>query len=435
MTVQKDPIYELNGKISVKKAIPFGLQHVLAMFVANIAPILIVTGVVKMPTEQVGALVQVAMIMAGVGSLVQMFPIKRFGSGLPIIMGISFTFVSIFCMIGAKYGYGAILGAALIGGILEGFIGLGAGYWRKIVPPIVSATVVTAIGFSLLSIGANSFGGGFGNPNFGDAKYLIVGTITLVSSLLFNVVAKSYYKQLSVLFGLVVGYIASYFFGMVDLSRLATVSLFSLPTFMPYPLEFHADAIFSVFLIFLVSATETLGDTSALTTMGFNRDATNKEISGSIAVDGFVSSFSSLFGCMPITSFSQNVGLIAMTHVVNRKAIGCGAVIMILAGLFPGLGVILASLPDAVLGGCTLMMFGSIVVSGVRMISQCGYSQRNMSIAVLSLSIGLGFTQTPQIFRIFPDLFKSVFAENCVAVVFIVAIILNLIFPKEDVEG
>lgn len=435
MTVQKDPIYELNGKISVKKAIPFGLQHVLAMFVANIAPILIVTGVVKMPTEQVGALVQVAMIMAGVGSLVQMFPIKRFGSGLPIIMGISFTFVSIFCMIGAKYGYGAILGAALIGGILEGFIGLGAGYWRRIVPPIVSATVVTAIGFSLLSIGANSFGGGFGNPNFGDAKYLIVGTITLVSSLLFNVVAKSYYKQLSVLFGLVVGYIASYFFGMVDLSRLATVSLFSLPTFMPYPLEFHADAIFSVFLIFLVSATETLGDTSALTTMGFNRDATNKEISGSIAVDGFVSSFSSLFGCMPITSFSQNVGLIAMTHVVNRKAIGCGAVIMILAGLFPGLGVILASLPDAVLGGCTLMMFGSIVVSGVRMISQCGYSQRNMSIAALSLSIGLGFTQTPQIFRIFPDLFKSVFAENCVAVVFIVAIILNLIFPKEDVEG
>ena len=435
MTVQKDPIYELNGKISVKKAIPFGLQHVLAMFVANIAPILIVTGVVKMPTEQVGALVQVAMIKAGVGSLVQMFPIKRFGSGLPIIMGISFTFVSIFCMIGAKYGYGSILGAALIGGILEGFIGLGAGYWRKIVPPIVSATVVTAIGFSLLSIGANSFGGGFGNPNFGDAKYLIVGTITLVSSLLFNVVAKSYYKQLSVLFGLVVGYIASYFFGMVDLSRLATVSLFSLPTFMPYPLEFHADAIFSVFLIFLVSATETLGDTSALTTMGFNRDATNKEISGSIAVDGFVSSFSSLFGCMPITSFSQNVGLIAMTHVVNRKAIGCGAVIMILAGLFPGLGVILASLPDAVLGGCTLMMFGSIVVSGVRMISQCGYSQRNMSIAALSLSIGLGFTQTPQIFRIFPDLFKSVFAENCVAVVFIVAIILNLIFPKEDVEG
>ena len=157
----------------------------------------------------------------------------------------------------------------------------------------------------------------------------------------------------------------------------------------------------------------------------------DKEISGSIAVDGYISSLSSLFGCMPITSFSQNVGLIAMTHVVNRKAIASGAVIMILAGLFPGRVVILASLPDAVLGGCTLMMFGSIVVSGVHMLSQCGYSERNMTIAALSLSVGLGFTQTPQIFHIFPPLFKSVFAENCVAVVFLVSLVLSFILPKD----
>lgn len=204
---------------------------------------------------------------------------------------------------------------------------------------------------------------------------------------------------------------------------------------MPISLEFHGDAIFSFFLIFLVSATETLGDTSALAMMGYGRQATSREVSGSIAVDGFVSSLSSLFGCMPITSFSQNVGLVAMTKVVNRKAIGCGAALMILAGIIPGLGVILASLPDAVLGGCTLMMFGSIVVSGVRMLGECGYSQRNMSIAALSLSIGLGFTQTPQIFHIFPELFRSVFAENCVAVVFVVAVILNLVFPKEEKEN
>lgn len=429
--MSKDPIYDFHGKISAGKAIPFGLQHVLAMFVANIAPILIVTGVVHMPTEQVASLVQVAMIIAGVGSLLQMFPLGPLGSGLPVIMGISFTFVSVFCVIGAKYGYGAILGAALIGGILEGTLGLTARWWRKFIEPIVSATVVTAIGFSLLSIGANSFGGGFGNPHFGDAPYLIVGSITLVSCIVFNIFAKSYYKQLSVLFGLVVGYVAAYFFGMVDLSRLTSVPLISLPGLMPYPLEFHGDAIVSVFLIFLVSATETLGDTSALADMGFGRPAKDKEISGSIAVDGYISSLSSLFGCMPITSFSQNVGLIAMTHVVNRKAIASGAVIMILAGLFPGLGVILASLPDAVLGGCTLMMFGSIVVSGVHMLSQCGYSERNMSIAALSLSIGMGFTQTPQIFHIFPPLFKSVFAENCVAVVFLVALVLSFVLPKE----
>lgn len=430
----KDPIYEFHGDISIKKAVPFGLQHVLAMFVSNIAPILIVTGVVKMPAAEAASLVQAAMIIAGIGSMLQLFPFWRIGSGLPIIMGISFTFVSIFCVIGTKYGYGAVLGAALVGGILEGILGLGAAWWRKFVPSIVSASVVTAIGFSLLPIGANSFGGGFGNPEFGDWKYLTVGTITLISCLIFNIKAKSFYKQLSVLFGLVVGYIAAFFFGMVDLTRMTTVSVLSLPALMPYELEFHADAIFSVFLIFLVSATETLGDTSALAAMGFGREAKDKEISGAITVDGFVSSLSALFGCMPITSFSQNVGLIAMTRVVNRKAIACGAGIMILAGFVPALGVILASLPDAVLGGCTLMMFGSIVVSGVRMISQCGYSQRNMSIAALSLSIGLGFTQTPQIFRLFPDLFRSVFAENCVAVVFIVAILLNLIFPKEKEE-
>ena len=430
----RDPIYEFHGDISVKKAVPFGLQHVLAMFVSNIAPILIVTGVVKMPAAEAASLVQAAMIIAGVGSMLQLFPFWRIGSGLPIIMGISFTFVSIFCVIGTKYGYGAVLGAALVGGILEGILGLGVAWWRKLVPSIVSASVVTAIGFSLLPIGANSFGGGFGNPEFGDWKYLTVGTITLISCLIFNIKAKSFYKQLSVLFGLVVGYIAAFFFGMVDLTRMTTVSVLSLPALMPYELEFHADAIFSVFLIFLVSATETLGDTSALAAMGFGREAKDKEISGAITVDGFVSSLSALFGCMPITSFSQNVGLIAMTRVVNRKAIACGAGIMILAGFVPALGVILASLPDAVLGGCTLMMFGSIVVSGVRMISQCGYSQRNMSIAALSLSIGLGFTQTPQIFRLFPDLFRSVFAENCVAVVFIVAILLNLIFPKEKEE-
>lgn len=430
----KDPIYEFHGDISIKKAVPFGLQHVLAMFVSNIAPILIVTGVVKMPAAEAASLVQAAMIIAGVGSMLQLFPFWRIGSGLPIIMGISFTFVSIFCVIGTKYGYGAVLGAALVGGILEGILGLGAAWWRKFVPSIVSASVVTAIGFSLLPIGANSFGGGFGNPEFGDWKYLTVGTITLISCLIFNIKAKSFYKQLSVLFGLVVGYIAAFFFGMVDLTRMTTVSVLSLPAPMPYELEFHADAIFSVFLIFLVSATETLGDTSALAAMGFGREAKDKEISGAITVDGFVSSLSALFGCMPITSFSQNVGLIAMTRVVNRKAIAYGAAIMILAGFVPALGVILASLPDAVLGGCTLMMFGSIVVSGVRMISQCGYSQRNMSIAALSLSIGLGFTQTPQIFRLFPDLFRSVFAENCVAVVFIVAILLNLIFPKEKEE-
>ena len=429
-----DPIYDLDGKISVSKAIPFGLQHILAMFVANIAPILIVAGVVKMPVEQSGALVQSAMLVAGIGTLIQLYPVWRVGSGLPIVMGISFTFVSIACVIGAKYGYGGVMGAVLVGGLLEGILGLGAKYWRRLIPPIVAATVVTSIGFSLLAVGANSFGGGFGNPNFGDAPYIIVGTITLVSCIAYNIFAKSFYKQLSVLFGLVVGYVVAYFMGMVNMSKLAEVKLIAIPQLLPFTMEFHPDAIFAFFLIFLVSATETIGDTSAMTAIGLRRDVEEKEISGSIVCDGLVSSLSSVFGCLPITSFSQNVGLIAMTKVVNRFAIMTGAVIMIMAGLFPALGVLLASLPEAVLGGCTLMMFGSIVVSGVQMIANCGYNTRNVTIASLALSIGIGFTQTPAIFKIFPDLIKNVFAENCVAVVFIVAMVLNIILPKEEEE-
>lgn len=429
-----DPIYDLDGKISVSKAIPFGLQHILAMFVANIAPILIVAGVVKMPVEQSGALVQSAMLVAGIGTLIQLYPVWRVGSGLPIVMGISFTFVSIACVIGAKYGYGGVMGAVLVGGLLEGFLGLGAKYWRRLIPPIVAATVVTSIGFSLLAVGANSFGGGFGNPNFGDAPYIIVGTITLVSCIAYNIFAKSFYKQLSVLFGLIVGYVVAYFMGMVNMSKLAEVKLIAIPQLMPFTMEFHPDAIFAFFLIFLVSATETIGDTSAMTAIGLRRDVKEKEIFGSIVCDGLVSSLSSVFGCLPITSFSQNVGMIAMTKVVNRFAIMTGAVIMIMAGLFPALGVLLASLPEAVLGGCTLMMFGSIVVSGVQMIANCGYNSRNVTIASLALSIGIGFTQTPAIFKIFPDLIKNVFAENCVAVVFIVAMVLNIILPKEEEE-
>ena len=195
---------------------------------------------------------------------------------------------------------------------------------------------------------------------------------------------------------------------------------------------FNASAIVSVVMIFLVSATETIGDTSAMTNTALGREATEKEISGSLACDGMISSLGACFGCMPITSFSQNVGLLAMTKVVNRYAIATGAGILLLAGIFPAFGALLATLPEAVLGGCTIMMFGNIVISGLRMIGDCGFTQRNINIAALSLSIGLGFTQVPEMFNIFPSLVRTIFAENCVAVVFLAAIILNLVMPEDS---
>ena len=425
-----DNIYKLDGKVPVGKAIPFGLQHILAMFVANIAPIIIVAGACGLDAKQSAQLIQSAMIIAGIGSLIQMFPIWKIGSGLPIVMGISFTFVSVFCYLGPTYGYNAIVGAVLVGGLIEGTLGLFAKYWMKLITPVVAASVVTAIGFSLLSVGAASFGGGSGSDNFGSVENWILGVVTLACCLLFHIFAKSYWKQLSVLFGLIVGYIVAVCMGMVDFSALSDTSIIALPKIMPFKPEFNWNAIISVTLIFLVSATETIGDTSALAVSGLGREVTTKETSGSIACDGYVSALSSVFGCLPITSFSQNVGLVAMTKVVNRFTIATGAIIMILAGIFPIFGAVLATLPDAVLGGCTIMMFGTIVVSGIQMLGRCGYSQRNITIVALSLSIGLGFTQVPEIFAIFPKIVQTVFAENCVAVVFLVSIILNLVLPK-----
>ena len=434
-TFKQEELFKLDGDIPLLRAVPYGVQHILAMFVANLAPILIIAGVAGLGDAQTGALVQSAMLIAGIGTLIQLFPLWRVGSGLPIVMGISFTFVTVLTGVVATYGYNAAIGAIIVGGIFEGVLGLFAKYWRRIISPIVAAVVVTSIGFSLLSVGATSFGGGSGAADFGSPQNLVLGCVSLAACLVFQVLAKGKTKQLSVLFGLIVGYVLAVFMGKVDFSGFADVGLFALPQPMPFAPEFNLGAIVSVALIFLVSATETIGDTTALTMVGLNREVRERELSGSIACDGFVSSLSACFGCLPITSFSQNIGLVVMTKVVNRKAIATGAVIMILAAFLPVISVVFSSLPEAVLGGCTIMMFGNIIVSGFQMIARAGFSQRNITIAALSLAVGIGFTQVGDLFAIFPELVQSVFAQNCVAVVFLVAIVANLVLPKDDGVG
>ena len=427
-------IYRLEGRVPIGKAIPFGLQHILAMFVSNLAPIPIIAGASKTPLTpaQLGMLLQNAMFVAGIATMIQLYPIWRIGSKLPVVMGVSFTFVTVLSTISANYGYPAVVGAVLVGGLFEGTLGLMAKYWRKIITPIVAASVVTAIGFSLFTVGARSFGGGY-NDDFGSAQNLILGTVTLAACLLWNIFAKGYLKQLSVLAGLVVGYILAITMGKVDLSMIMSGGIISLPHLMPFKPEFYPGAIISACIIFLVSAAETIGDTSALVAGGLNRKITGEEISGSLGCDGYGSVISGLFGCPPVTSFSQNVGLVNMTKVVNRFTIMTGAACMILAGLLPPVGNFFASLPDAVLGGCTIMMFGTILTSGIQMVADCGFSQRNITIAALSLSIGIGFTTASEvgIWDIFPPMIQSVFSANVVAVVFVVSIILSLILPKD----
>lgn len=425
-------LFQLDGRVPVLKAIPFGLQHILAMFVANLTPITLIGVASGLSQDQIAFLLQNAMFVAGIATLVQLYPVWKVGSKLPIVMGVSFTFVAILSYVGATYGYPSAIGAILVGGVFEGVLGLLAKYWKKIITPIVAASVVTSIGFSLFSVGTRSFGGGY-TDSFGSAENLILGTVTLAACLLFNIFAKGYKKQLSVLFGLFVGYVLAIFMGKVDLSVIMSEGLIALPHLLPFKPEFHLGAIIGVAVIFLVSAAETIGDTSALVNSGLNREVSEKEISGSLACDGFCSSISSLFGCPPITFFSQNIGLINMTGVVNRFTIATGAICMILAGLLPPIGNFFATLPESVLGGCTIMMFGTILTSGIQMISKAGFNQRNVTIVALLLAVGIGFTSGTEadIWHIFPQIVQDVFAGNCVAVVFVVSIVLSLILPKD----
>ena len=425
-------LYKLDGKVPILKAISFGLQHILAMFVANLSPITLIGLASSLKQTEIAFLLQNAMFIAGIATLIQLYPIWKIDSRLPIVMSVSFNFVAILTYVGATYGYASVMGAVLIGGLIEGCLGLLARYWKKIITPIVAASVVTSIGFSLFSVGTRSFGGGY-SESFGSTENLLLGTITLVARLLFNIFAKSYWKQLSVLFGLIVGYILAIFMGKVDLSVIFNGGLIALSHLLPFKMKFDLGAIIAVVVIFLVSATETIGDTSALVNSGLNREVTEEEISDSLACDGFCSSISSLFGCPPITSFSQNVGLINITKVVNRFTIATGAICMILAGLLPPIGNFFSSLPEYVLGGGTIMMFGTILTSGIEMIAKAGFNQRNVTIVALSLAVGIGFTSGTEadIWHIFPQIIQDVFAGNCVAVVFVVSIILSLVLPKD----
>ena len=452
--------YDLDGRPPLKLAIPLGLQHVLAMFVGNLTPLLIITAAcgIEAGGELQVALLQNAMLIAGIVTLVQVFTIGPVGGKLPIVMGTSSGFIGVFQSVAGVMGngvvaYGAIMAASFIGGLFETVLGSFLKPLRKFFPSVVTGTVVLSIGLSLIAVGISSFGGGSSAKDYGSLENLFVGFVVLVVIVVLKHGTKGFTSFASILIGIIVGYVLVSIMAAVlpttftyvddagatveatkswvlNWDKVASASWFAVPKIMPVKWVFDARAIVPICIMFIVTAVETIGDISGCIEGGLNREATDKELSGGVSCDGFGSALAAAFGVLPNTSFSQNVGLIAMTKVVNRYAIAVGAIIMILAGFCPIFGSLLATLPDAVLGGCTLMMFGNIVISGLQMISGCGYSQRNITIAALSLSIGIGFTQVPEIFSIFPQIIENVFSENCVAVVFIVAIVLNLILPK-----
>lgn len=452
-SVKEENIYQLDGRVPLKKAIPFGLQHVLAMFVSNLAPVLIVCSAAvlrsggQLSSAEVTRLLQSAMFAAGIGTCMQLYPVWKIGSGLPIVMGVSFTFLGSLLIIctNPELGYEGMIGAVIAGGIFEGLVGLSAKYWKRFLTPVVSACVVIAIGLSLLSVGMDSWGGGSGVEDFGAWYHLVVGLFTLIICLVARYLLKGVYKNLNILVGLILGYILSIIFTvsgiapMVDFSGISDtikeVGFFSLPNlvfFTSHKPIFDLGAFFTIAIVFLVSAAETTGATTAVCTGALGRDIKMKELQGSLAVDGFSSAISGCFGCPPLTSFSQNVGLVTMTRVINRFTILMGALILILASLFPPLGAFFNSLPQAVLGGCTVMMFGSIMYEGIKMLKECVFDDRTMIIVSLSFCIGVGLTQTSgNFFSAFPQAVGDIFNGNAVAGVFVVSLLLSLFLPKE----
>lgn len=456
-SVDVENIYRLNGLVPLRKAIPFGLQHVLAMFVANLAPVLIVCGaaVVRgsgehLTSAEITSLLQCAMFVAGIGTCLQLYPVWKIGSRLPIVMGVSFTFLGSLLVIctNPDLGYEGMVGAVILGGIFEGIVGLSAKYWKRFLTPVVSACVVIAIGLSLLSVGMDSWGGGSGVEDFGAWYHVLVGAFTLIVCLVARYLLKGVYKNLNILVGLIFGYGLSIVFTvtgiapMVDFSGISRtvqeVGFFSLPKpvfFTGHEPVFNAGAFFTIAIVFLVSAAETTGATTAVCTGALGRDIKIKELQGSLAVDGFSSALSGCFGCPPLTSFSQNVGLVTMTKVINRFTILTGALILILASLFPPLGAFFNSLPQAVLGGCTVMMFGSIMYEGIKMLKECKFDERTMIIVSLSFCIGVGLTQTSgNFFSAFPKAVGDVFNGNAVAGVFVISLLLSLFLPKKKEE-
>ncbi len=387
------------------------------------------------------------MFVAGIGTCMQLYPIWKIGSKLPIVMGVSFTFLGSLLVIctNPQLGYEGMIGAVILGGIFEGLVGLSAKYWKRFLTPVVSACVVIAIGLSLLSVGMDSWGGGNGVSDFGAWYHLLVGAFTLIVCLVSRYLLKGVYKNLNILVGLIFGYLLSIIFTianiapMVDFSgiskTISEVGIFSIPKlvfFTSHTPVFDLGAFFTIAIVFLVSAAETTGAATAVCTGALGRDIKMEELQGSLAVDGFSSAVSGCFGCIPLTSFSQNVGLVTMTKVINRFTILMGALILILASLFPPLGAFFNSLPQAVLGGCTVMMFGSIMYEGIKMLKENEFDDRTMIIVSLAFCIGVGLTQTSgNFFAAFPAIVGDIFNGNAVAGVFVISFLLSLVLPKK----
>ena len=450
--------YQFEGRLPLKQAIPLGLQHVLAMFVGNLTPILIITaacGSEDLAGLQV-TLLQNAMLIAGIVTLVQLFAVGPIGGKVPIIMGTSSGFVGVFqsvveIMGGGVAAYGAIMGASLIGGLFETVLGAFLKPLRRFFPSVVTGTVVLAIGLSLIGVGVSSFGGGSSANDYGSIENLLIALVVMIIILALKHGTKGITSSSCILFGIIAGYIICAVLAVIlpttavnadgveytkawvlNWDKVAQAKWFAVPQIMPVKPVFDLRAILPVLIMFIVTAVETVGDISGCIEGGMGREATDSELSGGVMCDGIGSSFAALFGVLPNTSFSQNVGLVTMTKIVNRFALGCGAVFLILCGLLPKLAALVSIMPQCVLGGAAVIMFSSIVMSGIQLITKEPLTARNMTIVSVALGLGYGIGANSAVLSGLPKAVQLIFGGSGIVPAAFVAIILNVLLPKEE---
>jgi len=419
---------DVNSMPPLRRAIPLGIQHVLAMFVGNVTVPIIIAGAADLPADQTAFMIQAAMFVAGVATLLQSLGFGPIGARLPIVMGTSFGFVPVLIPIAIGMGLPAALGAALCGGVAMALVGLFLPRFRFLFPPVVTGTFVIMLGILLMPVGLAYAGGGFGAADFGAAHHIGLAALVLFVTIGLHQFGRGIWCEVAPLVGLIAGYVAATAFGYVDFSKIASADWIALPSPLAIGLEFHLAAIIPVVLLSLVTVAESIGDIVGTTVGGMNREPTKKELSGGVIADGVASVFAAVFNAFPQISFSQNVGMVALTGVVSRYVVAIGGAFLLLAGLLPKLGNVISTIPNAVLGGAVLLMFGMIASAGIKMLSTVPFDKRNMVIIGASLTIAVGL---PAQQGLYAELSANVQAmlESGLIPGAITAILLNLILP------
>lgn len=446
----REALFQLNGIPPLGMSISLALQHLVAMIVGCVTPAIIIANALGLPQSERVLLIQISLVMSAVTTLIELFPIGgKLGSGLPVMFGISFAYLpSMQAIVGGGGDIATIAGAMVVGGIVAAVVGVFVKKIRRFFPPIITGTVVFTIGLSLYPTAINYMAGGAGNTYevvvlrkgltsalvHGSWQNWAVAAFTLIVVMVMSNKGKGICKLAAILLGMIAGYIVAAVFGMVDLSEVRDAAWFSLPQFMHFGIKFEFSACIALALLFAINAIQAIGDLTATTVGGLNREPTDQELQGGIVTYGLTNVLSAFFGSLPTATYSQNVGIVTTNKVVNRVVFALAGGFLLLAGLIPKFSAILTTIPQCVLGGATITVFSTIAMTGMKLIASETISPRNTTIVGLSAALGVGISQSSSALSQFPESITIIFGKTPVVIATIMAVLLNLILPQENTD-